>query len=89
LIEHDLFGKPLHTFPDHALEHDPVPTGSPLEWPRAAGLVLEATCSAEIVQEIDGMTLGHIAQIGKAPVGLGIGIHDFLSHLFGLFDDLT
>jgi hypothetical protein len=20
LIEHDLFGKPLHTFPDHALE---------------------------------------------------------------------
>src|ERR1700704_3104046 len=24
LFEHDLFGKPLHTFPDHALIHFPV-----------------------------------------------------------------
>jgi hypothetical protein len=34
LIEHDLFGKPLHTLPDHALDYcfgafssrEPVPT---------------------------------------------------------------
>jgi hypothetical protein len=24
LFEHDLFGKPLHTFPDHALKRDGV-----------------------------------------------------------------
>jgi len=30
LIEHDLFGKPLHTFPDHALTHDPERTTSKL-----------------------------------------------------------
>jgi hypothetical protein len=24
LFEHDPFGKPLHTFPDHALEHDVI-----------------------------------------------------------------
>src|SRR5215813_14228550 len=25
IIEHDLFGKPLHTFPDHALDPDRAP----------------------------------------------------------------
>src|SRR5262245_6778148 len=24
LVEHDLFGKPVSTFPDHALEHIPI-----------------------------------------------------------------
>src|SRR5467141_4221347 len=24
LFEHDLFGKPVPTFPDHALDHDPI-----------------------------------------------------------------
>src|ERR1700683_1037593 len=33
LIEHDLFGKPLHTFPDHALSHNHSDKQKPGETP--------------------------------------------------------
>jgi hypothetical protein len=35
LIEHDLFGKPLHTFPDHALEIGKADTNAK---PRSGGV---------------------------------------------------
>jgi hypothetical protein len=71
LFEHDLFGKPLHTFPDHALRKATLWKLLWQKWtidkPAAFGDWLHQTLVVELAALLDRLTLRQVKKGGAVP----------------------